>query len=79
MRIAMAILVAATAATAEEAPYAGLDTRGIAALSEADIAALRAGEGWGLALPAELNGWPGPRHVLDMGDAIGLSAAQAAP
>ncbi len=78
MRVLMAFLFAATASMAEEAPYAGLDVRDIAALSEADIAALEAGEGWGLALPAELNGWPGPRHVLDMGDEIGLSTEQAA-
>jgi hypothetical protein len=53
-----------------------MDGRGVAGLSDADIAALRAGEGWGLALPAELNGWPGPRHVLDMGDTLGLSDVQ---
>ena len=27
---------------------------------------LLAGGGWGFALPAELNGLPGPRHVLEL-------------
>ena len=30
----------------------------------------------GLALPAELNGYPGPSHVLENADALGLSADQ---
>jgi Spy/CpxP family protein refolding chaperone len=29
-----------------------------------------------LALAAELNGYPGPAHVLELGDALGLSASQ---
>jgi hypothetical protein len=32
----------------------------------------------GLALPAELNGWPGPLHVLELADRLGLDAAQRA-
>jgi len=63
-------------ATAQDAPYAGLDSREIAALSGDDIAALQAGSGWGLALPAELNGWPGPAHVLELADEIGLTEDQ---
>ena len=50
----------------EGSPYAGMQQRGIAALSESDLAALMAGEGWGLALPAELNGVPGPTHLLEL-------------
>ena len=47
-----------------------------ATLSEGDVAALRDGQGWGFAKPAEMNGWPGPRHVLDLGDRLGLDADQ---
>ena len=47
-------------------PYAGLETREIKALAPERIAGLRAGEGLGYALPAELNELPGPRHVLDL-------------
>lgn len=34
------------------------------------------GEGMGLAKPAELNHYPGPRHVLDVADKLGLSSDQ---
>ncbi len=56
--------------------YAGLEDRGIASLSAEDVEELLAGGGWGFALPAELNGLPGPRHVLDMAEELGLSEQQ---
>lgn len=73
---ALAALALAGPALAQEAPYAGQEARGIAALSAADVAALRAGEGWGLAKAAELNGHPGPAHLLEHADALGLTAGQ---
>ena len=57
-------------------PYAGEDERPVASLSPADIAALRAGEGWGLAKPAELNDHPGPLHVIELADDLALSPDQ---
>ena len=57
-------------------PYAGLEQRTIKALSDQQIADLRAGRGMGLALPAELNGYPGPVHVLELADALRLTDAQ---
>ena len=62
----------------DNTPYAGLETRGIASLSDGDIAELRRGGGWGLALPAELNGLPGPAHLLELRDELGLSTEQVA-
>ena len=59
------------------APYAGLQHRSIAGLSAKDVAALRRGDGWGLALPAELNGVPGPKHVLELRDELELEDDQA--
>lgn len=53
-----------------------METREIRSLSETDIAELRRGAGWGLALPAELNGVPGPAHLLELKGEIGLTAAQ---
>ena len=41
-----------------------------------DLADLRAGRGMGYALPAELNGYPGPSHTLENADALRLSPAQ---
>ena len=63
-------------ALAQDTPYAGLESRSIASLSESDIAQLEAGQGWGLALSAELNGYPGPTHVLELADQLELSDAQ---
>ena len=64
------------AGCAGHAHYSGLQTREIKALSEADIAGLKAGRGMSLALAAELNGYPGPLHVLELADKLALSSAQ---
>lgn len=60
----------------EHAPYAGEQVRAIKAFSPEAVEGLLAGEGMGYALAAELNGIPGPRHVLDLGEELGLSAEQ---
>ena len=57
-------------------PYAGLQQRAVKALSEQQLSDLRAGRGMGLALAAELNGYPGPVHVLELADQLQLSDAQ---
>ena len=59
-------------------PYAGMQGREIKALSPEQIAELRAGRGMGLALAAELNGYPGPVHVLELAAALGLTPEQRA-
>ena len=59
-----------------DTPYAGMQERAIKSLSDADIKELRRGGGWGLALPAELNGMPGPAHLLELKDQIPLSQDQ---
>ena len=56
--------------------YVGAEKREIKSLSEADIEELKNGKGWGLAKAAELNGVPGPVHLLEMKNEIGLSAEQ---
>lgn len=58
-------------------PYAGLQQRGVKALSDQQLGDLRAGRGMGLALAAELNGYPGPLHVLELADRLQLSSDQA--
>jgi len=83
--VALGSLVAAGLACAQApskpgapqaSPYAGEEAREIKALSEQEVAGLLAGAGLGYARAAELNGWPGPRHVLDLADELALSAAQ---
>jgi Spy/CpxP family protein refolding chaperone len=74
---AFALALGTTLAQAQQ-PYAGLEARNIKALSDQQIADLRAGRGMGLALAAELNGYPGPMHVLELADPLGLSDQQRA-
>ena len=57
-------------------PYAGQETRAVKSLSPEDIAELKRGGGWGLAKAAELNGLPGPLHLLDLKDQIPLTLEQ---
>lgn len=59
-------------------PYAGQNERPISSLSAKDVSALEKGEGWGLAKPAEFNGYPGPAHVLEFADKLDLEQAQRA-
>lgn len=61
---------------AYKSKYAGEEKREIKSLSETDIEELKNGKGWGLAKAAELNGMPGPAHLLEMKDEIDLSAEQ---
>jgi hypothetical protein len=56
--------------------YAGEEKRSIKSLSPDDIAELKRGGGWGLAKAAELNGVPGPAHLLEMKDKIPLTKDQ---
>ena len=58
------------------APYAGFQERPIKALSAQQIADLKAGRGMGLALAAELNGFPGPLHVLELAAGLELTGEQ---
>jgi hypothetical protein len=72
----VAFLLAPQVASAQgQQPYAGLEKRPIKALSEQQVADLRAGRGMGLALAAELNGYPGPVHVIELARPLGLSDA----
>ena len=56
--------------------YAGQQARDVNR-SAADIAEIQSGGGWGLAKPAELNGLPGPKHLLELRREIHLTDAQA--
>lgn len=62
--------------SAQSSPYAGLEEREIKALSDSQIASYLAGDGMGLALAAELNGLPGPKHVLELADSLSLTKEQ---
>jgi hypothetical protein len=61
-----------------ESPYAGQQASEIPSLTAQQLAGLRNGEGMGMAKPAELNHYPGPKHALDLADDLGLSLEQRA-
>ncbi len=62
----------------EQSPYVDLKTREIKALSDEAMQQYRNGNGMSLALSAELNMYPGPRHVLDFAEVMDLDAVQIA-
>ena len=79
--ITTTLLVATAAALAGEpstSQYAGQEARTIKALSAEDIEALRTGQGMGFAKAAELNGYPGPAHVLALAEQLQLTPEQLA-
>ena len=81
---AIGSLAAAAALVAQEeqptqhqhSPYAGHEASEIPSLTPEELAQLRNGEGMGFAKAAELNHFPGPRHVLDMASELELTAEQ---
>lgn len=69
-------VVPANAQHDHTSPYSGMQERTIKALSVEDVDGLLAGEGMSQALAAELNGYPGPKHVLELADDLDLTAGQ---
>ncbi len=79
LTLALASLAAVSlSAQHAHSPYVSAQSRDIKALSEEDARKLREGAGMGLALAAELNGHPGPKHVIELATELELSAAQRA-
>jgi Spy/CpxP family protein refolding chaperone len=78
--ILVTLLIISTPAFAQHghSSYAGQEKREVKALSNEEIQALLSGQGLGLAKAAELNHYPGPRHVLDLGTQLPLSETQRA-
>lgn len=74
------VLNFATAALAEApaSPYVGQKVRAIKSLSPEDVDAYLSGKGAGLARAAELNGYAGPRHVLELASELELTVKQRA-
>ena len=56
--------------------YAGQRVGELKSLSSDEIQGLLNGEGMGMARAAELNHYPGPKHVLDLASKLELSEAQ---
>ncbi len=76
--VGLVLIPTLTLAQSGHSPYAGQETGVIKALSDDEIQAFLNGQGMGLAKAAELNHYPGPRHVLDMASQLDLSETQRA-
>ncbi|WP_018232805.1 Spy/CpxP family protein refolding chaperone [Thioalkalivibrio thiocyanodenitrificans] len=74
--LALSLTQGGLSAADNQSPYVEYTERPIKALSAEEIDGLRAGRGMGFALAAELNGYPGPLHALEVADAIHLSESQ---
>lgn len=70
------ITQAQAATTPTPSPYNDLFNTEIRGISPETIDAYRTGAGNGIALPAELNGYPGPRHVLALAEELELTDEQ---
>jgi Spy/CpxP family protein refolding chaperone len=70
-------LIAAVAQPKHQ-PYAGDAGREIKALSPDEVKQYLSGAGMGYAKAAELNHFPGPMHVLEFADKLGLTQEQRA-
>ena len=78
LAVGLVAIMGSMAAAQSQQPYAGLEQRSIKTLSDQQIADMQAGRGMGFALAAELNGYPGPVHAIELADRLGLSADQVA-
>lgn len=57
-------------------PYAGQQARAVSSLSPDELRGFLEGRGMGLAKAAELNGYPGPMHVLELEKELKLTPEQ---
>lgn len=73
---ALATFALAVSAAPPASPYVGQETRDIKALSAEEISTYLGGKGGGFAKAAELNGYPGPAHVLELAAPLALTPAQ---
>ncbi|MBI5275796.1 MAG: hypothetical protein HY854_04995 [Burkholderiales bacterium] len=76
--LAVGPAVAQHAGHGRASSYAGEQDREIKALSAQEQREWTEGEGIGLAKAAELNGYPGPLHVLELADRLQLTPEQSA-
>jgi Spy/CpxP family protein refolding chaperone len=65
-----------SASAHSQSPYVGQELREIKAMSPQEISDYLSGKGMGLAKAAELNGFPGPAHVLELATQLNLTTDQ---
>lgn len=73
---AVSILLFSLPLFAETSEHTWQPKHQLNSLSYVDVQALLSGKGMGFTMAAELNHFPGPRHVLDLQDQLGLTGDQ---
>lgn len=73
-----ASLFAIAALANSGSPYAGEETREIKTLSQQEVEGYLNGNGLGYAKAAELNQFPGPKHVMELVEELALTEEQTA-
>jgi hypothetical protein len=66
----------AALSAASPSAYMGEESRDVKSLAPQEISDYLSGKGMGFAKAAELNGYPGPAHVLEMSAELNLSSEQ---
>ena len=74
--LSVSFVVIADEKESHKSNYTGEVDRVIKSLSAKDIEDLTLGNGMGLARAAELNGYPGPKHVIEMQEELFLEKEQ---
>jgi hypothetical protein len=74
--LAVLALMSGMSLAADQSPYVGEELRSIKSLTSQEIESLRSGGGMGFAKLAELNHYPGPKHVLELADDLDLTLSQ---
>ncbi len=76
--LTISALTSGVSLASAQSPYAGEELRSLKSLSPKEVESLRAGRGMGFAKLAELNHYPGPKHVLELADKLDLTPSQRA-
>lgn len=76
LSLVLAVALASPVPARAASPYVDQTSRSIKSLSDGEVADYLSGNGMGLAKAAELNAYPGPAHVLELGQQLALSPTQ---
>jgi Spy/CpxP family protein refolding chaperone len=78
IKLGLILLACSPMVLAQHSSYSGLERREIKALSPEQVQQYLSGAGMGHAMPAELNRFPGPMHVLELAHKLSLTPEQRA-
>lgn len=74
--LAVLVLMSGISVATDQSPYAGEELRSVKSMSSQEIDSLLSGGGMGFAKLAELNHYPGPKHVLELAADLDLTPSQ---